>query len=342
MFMATSRATGFLVVVAILLTASCSDATTGPASHQQSESIGIAVSSAQLDIVCGIPGTVTATLARGGGFEGAVNLSVSGLPPGVTAFLSPSVLAGANTTATISVLADETAPQGSYAITVKAVSSIGEATTAYILAVVYAPHFHLTVEPSVLPVETGKSGAATVHIDRRDGFSGSVELSAAVPRSELDVAFDPAVVMGTTSIVTVSVAATLPVGNYPVTLTGTAAAIPNGTTTVGLQVNTLPAGWYVTADPAELTVVRGSSGQTEVSIFPPYNLGAGWATYSLVNPPPGIAAGFEFWFDGGYPATATITVAQSVAPGDYTLTLAAAFQGYETRTTTIRLTVRDP
>lgn len=337
MFRASCRAIGVLIAVLAMSSCKGSDATTAPAS----QSIGIAVSTAELDVMCGSTGVMTVTLTRGGDFDGVVNVAVSGLPGGVTAFLSPRELAGTNITSTLTMVAEEAAPPGSYSITVKATASIGEATTSYTLVILEAPHFHMSMEPSVLTVPQGRSGTATVRITRSGGFSGSVALSAANTQGGLTVTFDPASVTGTTSIVGLSVAATVPTGSYALTVAGAAEGVATVTSMIQLDVVSLAGEWYLVADPSELTIVRGGQGQTDVRVVTESEL-PGWATYSLVEPPAGIYATFEYHYNWGYPATAMIAVPSTVSAGQYMLTLAAAFPGIETKTMTLGLTVTDP
>lgn len=336
MFRASSRASGALI--AILAVAACngSDTTAPP-----SPSIKIAVSAAELTVMCGTTGMTTATLTRGGDFSGEVDLSVSGLPNGVSAFLSPSELTGTVTSTTITMVAMESAPPGSYTITVLATSSIGEATATYKLVIVEEPHFHLALDPSVRTVGPGRMTWISVNIDRRGGFSGSVSLSAVSSTDGFTVNFEPAIVTGTTATAMIEVAGTVPDGNYTLTVVGEAFGIPTTAALIALTVRTPVTEWYLVADPSELTVVRGSTGRAEVWVVTD-DLFPGWATYSLVNPPAGVHAEFEYHYGGGYEATATIFVPTTVAAGRYTLTFAVSFPGVVAKTVTIGLTVKDP
>jgi hypothetical protein len=336
MLRSISRASGVLTaILAILAIAACSGS---DAAGPQSQSISITVSPADVTVLCGATGVTTATLTRNGGFDGVVSVSVSGLPPGVTASLSSSELAGTDMSTMITIVAEEAANPGSYTITVKAASSVGSVTTTYTLVIVEAPRFQLSVEPSVLTVLPGGRVMATVRITRSGGFSGNVALSVTGATSGLTVTFDPAIVTKTASTVTLSVAPTAPTGRTVLMVVGAADALPTATSSIALDVGSQP---LLVAEPSELTVVRGGHGRTEVSVVPAYELG-GWATYSLVAPPSGISATFEYHFDGGYPATATISVPSTVAPGRYMLTLGVTFPAIATLTTMIGLTVIDP
>jgi hypothetical protein len=291
--------------------------------------------------MCGYSGVTTATLTRSGGFPGPVTVSVSGLPDGVDAFLLPSELTGAATTTTITIVAEETVVPGSYTVTVLAASSIGEATTTYRLVLVEPPDFHISVEPSAMTVERGEGATTTVHITRSGGFTGEVALSLENSGGSITATFAPATVAGATSTATILVASTLPMGSYTVTVTGAAAGLPTRTATIALTVTGVSTEWYLVAAPTELTVARGSHGQTDVSVVTDAEI-LGFAGYSLVDPPAGIYAWFDYHYDWGYPATATIFVPSTVAAGRYMLTLGAVVSGTPTKTVAIALTVIDP
>jgi uncharacterized membrane protein len=89
----------------------------------------LSVSPASLSIKQGTSGTYTVSVTRTGGFTGAVQLSVSGLPSGVTAVFSPNPATG--TTSTLTVTATATAATGSFALTITGTSgTLSRATSA--------------------------------------------------------------------------------------------------------------------------------------------------------------------------------------------------------------------
>ena len=340
MFRATSYAAGALIAFFAVVSCDGGD-TTAPPPPPPQQSIDITVSSAQLTVMCGTTGITTATLTREGDYSGMVTISVSGLPMGVTAFLSPSELSGTVTSTTIMMSAAETVIPGSYTVTVTASSSIGTDNATYKLIIVDTPHFHMSVEPSMLTVAPGMTGTATVKIERRGNFTGDVVLAVANAASGLTVLFDPETIDGTRAIVTVRVATTVSDGNYAFTIVGSGYDVPTATARLSVDVKSPLTDWYVVADPTEVTVVRGGSGRIEVRVVTDVEF-PGWANYSLVNPPAGISTDFEYHYDWGYPATMMIYVASSVPAGRYTLTLATSCPGITTKTITITLTVKDP
>src|SRR5262245_21048872 len=79
-----------------------------------SGSIQVSVNPATLSVPQGGTGSVTAALARSGGFTGNVNLAVSGLPTGVTVTVTPAQLTGATTNATVNVSVAATVAPGTH------------------------------------------------------------------------------------------------------------------------------------------------------------------------------------------------------------------------------------
>lgn len=325
------------VLIAVLALVSCDGRDATAPRSRPTQSIDISVSAAQLTVMCGTTGITTVTITRKG-YTGMVTIAVSGLPAGVTTFLSPSAMSGSATSTTIMMAAGENVVPGSYPVTVTASSSVGKDSASYTLIIVDTPHFHMSVEPSLLTVAPGTSGTAAVNIVRRGGFTGDVVLSADVLPPEVTVLFDPATIDGTRGIVTVRVGNAVPDGNYGFWIVGSGYDAP--TTTVRLSVNVKAplTDWYTVADPSELTVARGGSGRVEVSVVTDVEF-PGWANYSLVNPPAGISATFEYHYDWGYPATMIISVPSNVPAGQYTLVLATSCPGISTKTITIKLTV---
>ena len=102
-------------------------------------SFTISVAPTGLTVPQGSSGTSTITVALQGGFNGTINLSVSGLPNGVTASFNPS---STTTTSSLTLSASATAATGTVAVTVTG-SSLGLTSTATL---------NLTVTQVILPL----------------------------------------------------------------------------------------------------------------------------------------------------------------------------------------------
>lgn len=96
------------------VTATVTGGTTTPTSG-----FTIANSTSTPNVVRGSSTTMTVTATRAGSFTGAIDLTVTGLPTGVTASFSPSTLSSSQTSSTLTLNANATATTGSATITVR-------------------------------------------------------------------------------------------------------------------------------------------------------------------------------------------------------------------------------
>jgi len=97
-------------------------------------SFSVSASPSSLTVARSNSGTVTVTTAVTGGFSGAISLSASGLPSGVTATFSPSSITGAGSS-TLTLTASSRATTGTKTITITAKSGSTSHTTTVTLTV---------------------------------------------------------------------------------------------------------------------------------------------------------------------------------------------------------------
>jgi len=163
--------------------------------------------------------TVTTTVTNPGGLLEGVQLTVQGLPGGVTGSISPNPTSG---TSTLTLTASGIAAPGTYSVAIMALAlppgSTG-GTTSFNLTVVAAPGFTLSASPASLTIAQGGSGTSTITVLGDTGFTGSVslyddELPAGVTSSYL-----PSTTSGT-SVVTLTVSSDAPIGSYNASLIG--------------------------------------------------------------------------------------------------------------------------
>jgi hypothetical protein len=177
-------------------------------------------------------GTGSSTIAVGAqnGFKSSVNLSVTGLPTGVTAsFSAPSTTGTSTLTFTSSALA----PAGVSTVTVSGVSGTLKAAATVALTVT-VPNFVLSLSTGSLGLVPGSSGSSAVTLNAQNGFGGSVSLSASGLPGGVTAAFAPASATSG-SIVTFTAGSSAPAGAGTVTITGTSGALSR-TATVALTV----------------------------------------------------------------------------------------------------------
>jgi uncharacterized membrane protein len=306
-------------------------------------SISLTASPTSLTLAQGASGTVNVTLARGGGFSNPVNVTVEGLPTGVTATVAPTQLTGTTTSALITVNVASTAAAGTYPITVRAsATGVGAATATYSLTVtaVATPNYSLTATPAAVSAAPGASVTSTIGIQRTT-FTGAIALTLDNPPAGITGSFNPTPATADQSVLTINVGSTVAPGSYNLTVKGSATGPGDKTTTIALTVTAPTATFTVAATPTALNISAGASGNTSVAIVRT-NFTTDVAL-TLVSPPAGITGVFT-------PATLTgttltsnlvLSVAGTVAPGTYPITVQGT-GGSLTRTATVNVTVPAP
>ncbi len=190
----------------------------------------------------------TVTVTPSGGFTGSVNLSVSGLPAGVTATFGTNPT---TSTSSVTFSASAAATAGTSTVTITGTSGALTHTTTISLTVtaVANPNFALSASPATLTVTQGTSASSTVTVTPSGGFAGSVSLLASGLPAGVTATFgtNPTT---STSVVTFAASATATTGTSTITITGTSGALTH-TTAVSLTVNAAGGG-TVSLSPASL------------------------------------------------------------------------------------------
>ncbi len=261
----------------------------------------------------GATGATAITITRSS-FTDGVTLTLGNAPVGVSGSFNPTTPTGTGATLTVSVGA-AVAP-GVYNLTVDGTSSAGNRSTPLTLTVNAAPTYALSLTPAALTIGAGASGGTTVTIARTN-LSAAVTLSLSNAPPGVTASFAPASVTGTTSTLTVSVGTGVPAGVYNLTVDGSSTAGARSTP-LTLTVSTAP-GYALSLSPSALTVVTGASGTATTTITRTNFTGA--VTLSLGNAPTGVTASFNPAASTGTSSTLTVSVATSVVPGVYDLTV---------------------
>ena len=128
----------------------------------------LAASPNTLTVGQGKSGVSTIAVSPVNGFSGAVSLTASGMPSGVTAAFSP---ASATTSSVLTLTASATAVAGTSTVTVTGASGTLR-NTAIVSLTITAPSFTLAALPTSLSVGQGKSGASTHHGQPADRLYG--------------------------------------------------------------------------------------------------------------------------------------------------------------------------
>jgi hypothetical protein len=286
------------------------------------------VSSYGLNVGQGTSGTTYVYVNPQYGFTGQVNLSVSGLPSGVTASFSPNPVTGSST---LTVTAGSTAPVGQYTLTITGASGSKTSTTTITLGI-YVPTFALSSQGSV-GLGQGNSTTAYVYVNSQYGFSGKVNLSVTGLPSGVTASWSQNPT-ASNSVLTLTASSTVAPGQYTLTITGAS----------GTQTETTPLalGIYApnfTISSGGITLGQGTSGTAYIGVYPQYGF-AGSVNLSVSGLPSGVTASWS-----PNPATTsstlTLTTTSAATPGQYNLMITGT-SGTETVTAPMYLGIYAP
>src|SRR3984885_7537806 len=201
-----------------------------PVSSPSPKDFGIALSPATITAIAGgSQSTFAVSTTAQNGFANAVMVTLSGLPAGATASpASPfSVPAGGSQTVTLSIPA--TVSAGNFTLTASGTSAALTHSASLTLTVDPVADFSIVLSAAALTVNAGASNSFTVSITGQGGFTGSVAVTlAGLPAGATTSPASPFTVAAGSSqpvAVSVSVPATVFAANFPLTVSGTSAAL---------------------------------------------------------------------------------------------------------------------
>ncbi len=306
------------------------------------QTITLTAGSATIAAVQGATVTVPLTLARAGGFAGAVSLTASGAPTGVTATLTPASLAAGVTSSTLSLAVASTAAAGTSTITISAAGTgvaTQTATVALTITAATAPDYSLTAAPAALSVVAGQTGTSALTVARIGGFAGNVTLALEGAPAGVAGVFAPNPATAGTSTLTITTTSATAPGTYNLTVRGTATGVADRTTTIALTVTPTPS-ITVAVGSAALSVAAGANATNPITITRAGGF-AGDVSLTLSGAPSGVTGVFTpaNVAAGSTTSSLALTVGAATALGSYTLTVNATGTGVAAKTATIALTV---
>src|SRR6266487_2251642 len=300
-----------------------------PSSSQQ-PGFTLSASPANLPLLQGAAGSTAITISPLNGFSGNVNLTVSGLPTGVTAIFGTNP---ATTSSLLTLSATGTATTGTVTVTVTGSSGSLTNTTTVSLTVNPKRNFTLSASPSSLSITQGASGASTITVTPQNGFNGNVSLSASGLPSGVTASFNPSSTTSTSTL-TLTASGTAAIGTATVTITGTSGGLSHGTT-LSFTV-TPPPSFTLSASPSSLSMTQGASGASTITVTPQNGFN-GNVSLSASGLPSGVTASFNPSSTAST-STLTLTASGTAATGTVTVTVTGS-SGSLANTTTVSLTV---
>ena len=303
----------------------------------QAPSFSLSPSVGSLSLVVAGPGaSSTVSVVGQNGFNGSVNLSVSGVPSGVTATFSS---ASTVTNSVLTFTPSNAAVPGTYVATVTGASGILSSATQ-IAVTVQKPGFSLSssVGSLTLPVG-GPSASSTISVVGQNGFNGSVNLSVSGLPSGVTAAFSAASTT-TNSVLTFTPSSAAVPGTYVATVTGVSGTLSSAAT---IALTVPGSSFTVTSSPSTLSVfVGGSRTSTTIGIANPIGLSNANVNLTLSGVPAGVTASFNWAVAAPTsPVTLYVTAGATAVPGNYAVKVTGT-TGTTTSATTITLTVTKP
>jgi cellulase/cellobiase CelA1 len=289
-----------------------------------------------LSIAAGQTGKDTITVTDQGGFTGAVTLTNSALPTGVTLAYGTNP---ATTTSALTFTVGTNAVAGTYPITITGNSgSLALVATTITLVISNGNgNFTLSASPAALTIAQGSSANVVITVTDTGGFTGSVTISSSSSPIGLTIGAcgptNPIVGNGSCTIA-VTVPSSAAVGTYSATVTGTSGSLSNS---VVLSITVTSAtGYTISASLPSLTITQCGTGTDTITVTP-----IGGFTGSVALTATGIPTGVTVGFSPN-PSTSTsvltFTVACAAVTGTYPITITGT-SGALSKSTTITLII---
>ena len=302
------------VVIGSAVAAGCSSKGTGPG---DTGTIAITLNPTSASVLQGASATVAATLTRGGGFGGAVALTVEGAPTGVTGVVSNIVTTGTTTTATITINVAATTVPGTYNLTARGTGTgVTDATAAFALTVTALPAaYALTLDPAGRTIGQGGNAQATVNLVRVN-FTGAITLSVEGAPAGVTADFNASPTTAAAATLTLTVAGTAVPGTYNLTVRGVAATLTDRTAAFALVVTA--ASYALSLSAPALSIVQGASTPTTTVNIARTNF-TGAVTLSVSGLPANVTATFAPPAPTTDNSVLTLAVGAGAVPGVYNL-----------------------
>jgi alpha-tubulin suppressor-like RCC1 family protein/uncharacterized membrane protein len=325
-------------LVLTLCLGACSDGGPGGGTEPPppDPTLAVSVSPASLSLVQGGTATASVAIARGGGFAGAVDLTMEGRPEGLTAGFSPASVAAGGTVSSLGLTAAPSLAPGTYTVTVRARGQgVPDATSSVSVVVEALPGIGLSVAQSSLSVVQGGEATTSLAITRTN-YTGAVGLSVSGAPAGITASVTPPSTTGTAATLTVVASGGAAIGSHLLTVRATGSGVAEQTVAVTLTVTAAPS-LTLALSASALTVQQGASGSAAVLLTRTSFSGA--VALAVSGVPAGVSATVSPASVTGTSATLTVDVEQGAATGTHTLTVTATGEGVPERSATLQLTI---
>jgi hypothetical protein len=223
------------------------------------------------------------------GFNGTVDLAVTGLPAGVTASFNPSSISGGSGTSTLTLSAAGSTADGIYSLGSTAITATSGTIARQAPLTLVVEDFSVSATPSSRNITIGGGTSYTATVTPNYGFAGTVALSVSGLPTHASGSFGPASITNGfgSSTLNITTATNTPSGTYTLTVNGVSGSLTNSTT-VTLLLND----FTISASPSSQTVTAGGSTNYTISVGNINGFG-GTVTFSASGLPAGATASFN-------------------------------------------------
>ncbi len=306
-------------------------------------SIGITVASAALSIARGSSGTVAISLMRGTPFLGIVNLTIEGLPTGVTAAFAPAEMSIGVTQSALTVQPGANAAAGAFTLTIRArAPGLADATQSVAVTVIATPAgtLALNATSASVTVASGDSHPLNIGVVRGGGFAGPVTLTPTCPPG-VTCTFQAGNVVGasfSSGTLQIVVSGTVATGSYTITIRGSGSGVADATLNVTLVV-TGGNGYTLAIAPNPITIIAGTSASVTINITRPSGFTADVGLI-VTGVPTGVTATLAQSTVSGNSTTLTFVVPANVVASSSTVTVSGAAAGAGIQNATVLLVIQ--
>jgi len=280
--------------------------------------------------------TYTVTTAFTNTVNNVVYLSVSGLPSGASASLSPSSITGSGSS-TLTVSTSTSTPTGTYTLTITGATTNSSYITHTTTVTLKVQDFSVDATPSSQTVPSGGTASGTATVTAVNGFAGTVTWSASGLPSGATATFSPTSVAGAgSSTWSVALPNTTAAGTYTITITGTSGSVSHSA-----DVTVIVSDFSISASPSSQTVVAGNGTSYTASLGSVNGFGSA-VNLSVSGLPTGATGTFSpTSVTPVGSSTLTVNTTGTTAAGTYTLTITGT-AGNLSHSTTVTLIVTAP
>ena len=216
----------------------------------------LAASPSSQTIFQGAATSYTISVTRINGFSDALSLTVSGLPAGAAGTFSPNPTTGVRST--LNVTTASTTPAGFYSLTISGTNGTLTRSTGVTLVVTAPPDYSLSASPGSQTIVQGGSTSYTIYVTPIGGFASAVTLTVSGLPSGATGSFSPNPVTGTSSTLSLTTSAGVPIGTYSLTVSGTGGGLTR-TASATLVVNSPVPCSSASLSPASATIEAGAT-----------------------------------------------------------------------------------